>query len=140
MQWEFTAARASQPDGTVAPVPAKVLVAAVYRPQVFPDGPTLGEPPQDLARPSADVAYPLTIAVPPYPPLALAGSVVMFELEIDDRGAVSRLRPISSDPGFDSAAMDAIWTWKFRAPAISGRPVRSTAYVIFGFPAPQIAP
>jgi Gram-negative bacterial TonB protein C-terminal len=140
MQWEFDAARASQPDGTVASVPSKVLVAAVYRPPTFPDGATLGQPPEDLSGPSADVAYPSTIAIPPYPPLALAGSVVMFELEIDERGSVSRLRPISSDPGFDSAAMDAIWSWKFRAPAMGGRPVRSTAYVIFGFCAPQMTP
>lgn len=136
MRWQFEPARAVQEDRTQAAVPSKVLVAAIYKPPTFPDGPTLGEPPKDLGPPSSDLAYPTSIAMPPYPPLALAGSVVMFEVVVDERGSVARLRPISSDPGFDSAAMDVVWSWKFRPATVNGRPVRSVAYVIFGFSQP----
>jgi TonB family protein len=140
MGWQFSPARAVQANGGAADVASKVLVAAVYNPPTFPNGPTLGEPPRDLGGPSADIPYPSAIAIPPYPPLALAGSVVMFELEVDERGAVARLRPMVSDPGFDSAAMDAVWRWKFRPAAVNGRPTRSVAYVIFGFNRPVVEP
>jgi len=136
MRWQFEPARAVQEDGTQAAIASKVLVAAIFKPPTFPDGPTLGEAPKDLGAPSPDVPYPTSIAVPPYPPLALAGSVVMFELVIDERGSVTRLRPISSDPGFDSAAMDVVWSWKFRPATVNGKPVRSVAYVLFGFNQP----
>lgn len=140
MRWQFEPAQAVQEDGTQAAVASKVLVAAIFKSPTFPDGPTLGEPPKDLGAPSPDIAYPTVIAIPRYPPLALAGSVVMFELAIDERGSVARLRPISSDPGFDSAAMDAVWNWKFRPAAVNGQPARSVAYVIFGFSQPTVIP
>lgn len=140
MRWQFEPAQAVQEDGTHAAVASKVLVAAVFKPPTFPEGPTLGEAPKDLGGPSPDVPYPSSIAIPPYPPMALAGSVVMFELLIDERGSVARLRPISSDPGFDSVATDAVWSWKFRPAAMSGKPVRSVAYVIFGFNQPVVVP
>lgn len=138
MRWQFEPAEAVLADGTQAAVASRVLVAAVYRPPTLYNGPTLGEASRDLGGPSPDIPYPSAIAVPPYPPLALAGSVVMFELIVDEGGSVARLRPIISDPGFDSAAMDGVWSWKFRAANRDGRPVRSVAYVIFGFNQPVL--
>lgn len=140
MRWQFEPARAVQADGTQAAVSSRVLVAAIYRPPTFYSGPTLGEPPRDLGGPSPDIPYPSSMAIPPYPPQALFGSVVMFELAIDERGSVARVRPFSSDPGFDSAAMDVVWNWKFRPAGLKGRPVRSVAYVIFGFNPPVLIP
>jgi TonB family protein len=139
-KWKFTPARAVGPDGTDGPVEAGVLIGAVYRPPTLMNGPTLGDPPRDLAIASPDVPYPVAVVTPPYPPQALSGSVVLFELTLDEGGQIKDVRAISSDPGFDSAAREALAQWKFRPSSYRGRPAPATAYVLFGFSPPVVPP
>ena len=48
--------------------------------------PTIGEPPKDLRKPSGDVAYPISTAMPNYPPQARDGGVVLFEVSLNEAG------------------------------------------------------
>jgi len=139
-RWRFRPARAAEPDGSDAPVEAPVMIAAVYRPPTLFNGPTIGEAPKDLAVASRDVAYPATLIAPVYPPNALTAtaSVVLFELLLDETGAVKEARAIETDPAFESAARDALMQFKFRPGLMRGRAVPSSAYVLFGFRPPVI--
>jgi TonB family protein len=137
-KWKFSPARAVGPDGIEGPVEAGVLIGAVYRPPTLMNGPTIGNPPRDLAIGSADVPYPVAVVSPPYPPQALSGSTVLFEVTLDETGQIKNVRAISSDPGFDSAAREALAQWKFRPSSYRGRPAPATAYVLFGFSPPVV--
>ena len=80
-RWNFKPAEALRPDSSVGPVEAAILIAAVYRPPQLANGPTLGEPPKDISKPSTDVAYPVSVVTPSYPPQAASGlnaSVVLY--------------------------------------------------------------
>jgi TonB family protein len=135
-RWRFTPARAVHPDGPEGPVDSAVLIAGVYRPPTLLNGPTLGDPPKDLAAASADIPYPVSLVAPPYPPQALGGSVVLYEVQLDETGQIKDARVIGSDPGFDGAAREALLQWKFRPSSYRGRPAPAVAYVLFGFSPP----
>lgn len=139
-RWRFTPARAVSLDGTNGPVDSSVLIAAVYRPPALLNNPVLGEPAKDLSTGTTGVAYPVSVVAPPHPPNVLTSSVVLFEVLIDQQGAIKDARAIGSDPGFDSAARDALLQWKFRPSTYRGRPAFSTAYVLFGFSSPVVVP
>jgi TonB family protein len=120
-------------------VDAKVLVAAVFRPPTL-NVPTLGESPRDVAVASDESAFPLTISVPPFPPLAAGGGVVLLEARVNRDGEVAEATVIRSAPPFDEAARTALRAWKFRSGHWRGKPVSTFAYVLFGFPVPVSNP
>src|SRR5262245_21304838 len=64
------ATQPGEPETRVA-IDSRVLVIAVFRPPAV-IGPTLGESPKDIARPSAETAFPLSITMPSFPTLASA--------------------------------------------------------------------
>ena len=138
--WRFSPAEVDGADGTRGSVETSVLVAVILRPPTLLNGPTIGELPKDVAPPSDHVPFPIAISVPWYPPLALAGGVVMLEVQVRPEGSVSKAAVIRSGPGFDSAAIDAIRQWTFRPARLGGSPVSSVAYVVFGFSQPIIVP
>ena len=138
--WQFTPAEddKSGPGGKPAgrgSVPSRVLVAALYRAPTL-QTPTLGERSKDVASASADVAFPTSIAEPPYPVQAASGGVVMIEVRVDATGHVADARVIGSAPPFDTPALDAARQWRFRPARVGGRPAATYVYLIFGFPAP----
>ena len=118
-----------------AAVPSKVLVAAVFRPPAM-NAPTLGEPRRDVAPASDESAFPLNIALPPFPPSAAAGGVVLLEARVGRSGDVDETTVIQSAPPFDDVALATLKKWSFRPARVRGRPVSTFAYVLFGFPAP----
>ena len=122
--------------GAQREIPSKVIVASVYRAPVL-QGPSQGEPPTNVAEPSADVAFPSSLAEPVFPPTAQSGGVVMIEARISASGAVTNARVISSAPPFDRPALAAARQWRFRPPRIGGS-TESYAYLIFGFPQPVV--
>jgi len=139
--WQFVpaagpagAARGGERQPQTA-VPSKVLVAAVFRPPAM-NAPTLGEPGRDVAPASAESAFPLTTVMPPFPPSAAAGGVVLLEARVDRSGQVGETRVIQSAPPFDDAALATLKQWSFRPARVRGRPVSTVAYVLFGFPVP----
>lgn len=115
-------------------VPSKVIVAAFYRAPAL-QGPTQGEPPADVATPSADVPFPSVTAEAAFPPDAHSGGVVMIEARVSPGGAISTTRVVRSAPPFDRPALAAARQWRFRPPRIGGS-TESYAYLIFGFPQP----
>jgi hypothetical protein len=140
-RWRFTPAREITPDHKEIPAEGTVLIAAIYRPPTLMNGPTIGNPPRDLAVASPNAPYPVSTAGPSYPPQALNSSTVMFEVSLDEAGHVTSARAVASDPAFDGAARDALVQWKFRGASFKGRPVPSSAFVIFSFSQPvTVAP
>lgn len=119
------------------PVASKVLVAALYRAPTLLT-PTLGEQPATVAAASPDVAFPSNTSVPPYPPRAQFGGVVLIEARVAANGAVTP-RVIGGGSPFDSAAMQAARQWRF-FPARVRDEAETYAYLIFGFPQPVTGP
>jgi TonB family protein len=142
--WHFSPARedvrqnSTRADELQTSVESKVLVAAVYRPPAM-NAPTLGELPKNIASPSTDVAFPLTIAAPLFPPSARASGVVLLETRVNRDGSVGESTVVRSAPPFDDAARAALRKWKFRPAHVRGVPVSTFVYLLFGFPVP-VAP
>jgi len=130
--WRFAPLGAMEPD-------ARVLVAAVYRPPVLL-GPTLGAIPRDDAVPSPEVPFPTAIVMPPFPPMAASGGVVLLEAEVDDTGTVTQARVVRSQPPFDDLAADTARQWKFRPAAPRPQIETTHVFIIFGFPLPIVSP
>lgn len=137
-RWRFVPAHAPDRDGRDQLVESQVLVGAAYRPPTLLNGPTLGTPPADVARPSAGTPYPVSTSSPSQPPQIISGGVVMMELSLDEAGVTTGIRMVGGSPSFDAAARSALAGWKFRGATLDGRAVPSTAYVVMGFPLPVI--
>ncbi|MEO5739185.1 MAG: energy transducer TonB [Vicinamibacterales bacterium] len=139
-RWRFEPARVVGPDGIETTVEMPIAIGAVYRPPILMNAPTVGDPPKDWSRPSGDVAYPTSTAMPNYPPQARDGGVVLFEVALNEGGVVTETRGIASSGGFESASREALASWRFRGASYRARPVPSTAYVLFGFRPPTPNP
>ena len=137
--WRFEPARIVGPDGVESAVEMPIAVSAVYRPPVLSNTPTIGEPVRDWSRPSVEVAYPLSVEMPNYPPQARDGGVVLLEVALNEAGGVTDTRGIVSTGGFESASRDALARWRFKGASYRARPVPSTAYVLFGYRSPSPA-
>lgn len=137
--WQFEAARVRGLDGTDTTVEMPVAIAAVYRPPVLSNTPTIGEPAKDWSKPSGDLAYPTSMAMPNYPPQARDGGVVLLEVVLNEAGAMTDTRGIASTGGFESASREALAQWRFKGGSYRARPVPATAYVLFGFRAPVVS-
>jgi TonB family protein len=139
--WRFSpATRLTPQPGEPAvrtPVPSRIAVVGVFRPPSL-IGPTLGEAPRDAGTGSADVALPLSTTMPSYPPAAFSPGVVLAEVLITPDGSVGDLTILRSAPPFDTAALDALRTWRFRPARLDGAPVASYVDVVFGFPVPIV--
>jgi len=127
--------RSGEPRRT--PVASTVLVAAVFRPPAL-RGPTLGELPEDVAAASPETAFPLSTTMPPYPPTARSGGVVLLEALIGADGAMADATIIRPAPPFDDAARSALLRWTFRPARRAGAPVPTFVYVLFGFRVPVV--
>ena len=84
--------------------------------------------------------------VPLMPVEAVAGGEVLLELDVSERGAVTRVRPLRTTPPFTRIVMDAVRSWQF-APArelvkAGGRssriPVSSAVLVVAVYRAPVL--
>jgi TonB family protein len=140
--WRFDpAARSAGAAGQNGrqPVDTRVLVAAVYRPPALA-GPVLATAPQDVARPSPEVPYPLGMSVPAFPPNALSAGTVLVEAQVDARGTVASARTVFDTPPFGDAALDATERWRFQPARREGTPVATFVYILFGFPVPVTVP
>ena len=116
-------------------VASAVLVAAVFRGPTL-NAPTLGESPRDVAVPSGESPFPISTAIPPYPPNALADGVVLTEVRVGFDGRVEAVRVVRSAPPFDDASVKAARGWVFRPGRVRGRLVTTLAYIVFAFRQP----
>lgn len=137
--WRFEPAHTVTAEGTKTAVDMPIAIAAVYRPPVLMNTPTIGEPPRDWSKPSTDLAYPLSLEMPNYPPHARDGGVVLLEVALDETGVVRDTRGVASTGGFESTAREALAKWRFKGGAYRARPVSTTAYVLFGFRPPVVS-
>ena len=142
--WTFAPAQdAPQPPAGAAPdaaalrpMEATVLVMAIYRPPAL-FGPTLGEPPKNVARPTGAAPFPLVpLKTPPYPNAALSDGVVLFELEVAGHGGVDTIRLLKSSPPFDDPAYEAASALIFAPARVHSRPVAARVYVVYAFRQP----
>jgi TonB family protein len=119
-------------DGT--PAPSRVAVLGLFRaPTLLGGSPP---PPKRVTGPSEGIPYPSSTTAPAYPPQALDSAVVMLEVEVDAKGAVADVEILNQTEGFDAVAVEAARQFRFQPAKLGGRPVRSFAVVVFGFPQP----
>jgi hypothetical protein len=137
--WQFDAARERSLTGVDTTVEMPVAIAAIYRSPVLMNAPTIGEPPKDWSKPSSEIAYPISMEMPNFPPQARDGGVVLLEVALNEAGTVTDTRGIASTGGFESASREAVAKWRFRGGSYRARPVPATAYVLLGFRAPVVS-
>ena len=138
--WLFSPAQEDTVDADGKPtgrasVPAKVLVAALYRAPTLLT-PTQGERPKDVASPSPEVAFPTATQEPIFPPQARGSGVVLIEAMVDPSGKLADAKVIGSAPPFDEPALEAARQWRFRPARVGGRATATYVYLLFGFPEP----
>jgi TonB family protein len=138
--WRFTPATdgessTSQTAAPTTPVAGPVFVAAVFAPPAL-NGPTLGEPPQDLLAASDETPMPMVANPAAYPPRAFGDGTVPVEVTIDSAGVLTDARVEVSSPAFDAAAIAAARSWSFLAARRHGNAVTTHAYVLFAFRQP----
>jgi TonB family protein len=138
--WRFHPAReigCEELEEAVA-VQSKVLVAGVFRPSTFYDGPSPGEVPEEGGLPSTEVPFPTIMASPRYPPTAIGygGRVLLVEVEVGEGGKARAVKVVLSASGFDSVSIEAARQWRFRPAQRRGGAVASFAYIVFGFREP----
>ncbi len=137
--WRFLPAEeVIDPDTGRQRVRSTVLVAGVFRAPVLVNAPVAGEPPTDVAAASDDTPFPLAPVAPPFPSRALAGGIVLVEVQVSAAGAVTDARLLRSAPPFDGPALDAARRWTFRPARLHGRPTATLAYILFGFREPVV--
>ncbi len=119
-------------------VEARVAVVGLFRaPTLFGGAPPK---PKRARSPSTEVPYPASTATPAYPPQALSPGVVMIEVEVDEKGVVADLELLDQSEGFGAAAAEAARSFRFQPATRDGRPLRSYAVLVFGFPQPVTPP
>lgn len=117
-----------------APAPARVAVLGLFRaPTLFGGAPP---PPKRVTGPSEEIPYPKSTTTPAYPPQALESGVVMLEVEVDEKGTVADVEILNQTEGFAAVAVEAARHFRFQPAKRDGRPVRSFAVVVLGFPQP----
>jgi TonB family protein len=131
--WNFAPATMTNPNEKPRETDASVLVAGVFRPPSLYNQPTLGEPPQNLKKPSDRVPFPTRITMPAYPLQALFDGIVLVEMAVTTTGTVSEAKVLGPGSGFEQVALDAVRDWRFTPTRLP-----SYAYVIFGFRQPVI--
>jgi hypothetical protein len=138
--WRFEPARAINEFGSERAVETPVAVAAVFRPPTFYNGPTLGEGPREVGTLSSDVAYPVSMVTPSYPPQAHLATGVLYEVALNPAGQVVEARGFAADSAFVGVTRDALAQMSFRGGTYRSRPVPSTTYVLFVFRSPLLVP
>jgi TonB family protein len=116
-----------------------ILVAGVFRSPALLELSNLPTPPSSAAIAPRVLPFPVEWARPAYPPTGTGDAVVIVELRVGETGGIRGATVVRSTPGFDAAAVDAAWQWRFRPAVRDGRPVSTIAYLVFGFRAPVTA-
>jgi TonB family protein len=116
-----------------------ILVVGVFRSPALLELSNLPAPPSAAIAPPA-LPFPVEWARPVYPPTATGDGVVIVELRVGASGGIRGATVVRSAPGFDAAAVDIAWQWRFRPAVRDGRPVPTIAYLVFGFRAPVTLP
>jgi TonB family protein len=140
--WRFSPARAAVEDpASPVAVDSKVLVAGFFRPPTLYNAPARGELPRNVATPSEEVPFPTTMVGPLHPPTASLhmSQTVVVEVEVGANGDVISSKVIRPAEGLSAAAQDAANKWKFRPARRNAIPVRSFAYIVFGFREPVLS-
>jgi hypothetical protein len=123
-------------DGRSTATPAPVLVIALFRPASFYAGPSPGSPPQVRGLVSPQLPNPDALIMPAYPPTATGSGIVVIEIEMTARAEPRGYRLLSPLSGFDSAALDAVRTWRFSPLRTVDIPETLFVYAVLGFRAP----
>ena len=135
--WRFAPA-SQQVDVKLQPraIETRVLVAGVFRPPTLYNGPAPGERPKDVGMASSQIPFPTKTTVPMYPAQALFDGIVVVEAAVAATGMVSDAKVVATGAGFERAALDAARQWRFRPAVRDGAPIKTYAYLIFGFRQP----
>lgn len=121
-------------------VASHVLVAAVYRPATLFNPPRSEAPPVDLAQLAEGFPFPTFTTPPAYPPTALGDGVLLVEVLVDADGKVRTATVLrSSGAAFDSSAIRAAVSWRFRPGRRGNVPTPALAYLVLGFRRPVVS-
>jgi hypothetical protein len=134
-QWRFEPAMVPI-EGRATSVAASVLVVAVFRPPSLYAGPAPGVPAQLLGAPSPRLPRVESIVMPAYPPRATGDGIVLVEIEMSGHAERRSYGIIGPSSGFDTAALDAVRSWRFDAPQAADAPDRLFVYAVVGFRTP----
>jgi TonB family protein len=133
--WRFAPAT-SAGSGRPTPTAGPVLVVGLFRPPALYGGTTSGTPPEQREAPAPRLPRVEAMTLPAYPPNALGEGVVLVEIEMTRAAEPRGYRVLSPSSGFDSAALDAVRSWRFSAPSEPANVEAYFVYAVLGFRAP----
>ncbi len=126
-KWRFQPARSQG-----QPVASQVLVLGLFRPPTLafaaPENPRY----KDTQAPD-EVPWPTSVTPPNYPANASGSPMVIVEVDVSSNGSVAGARVATEPTAFDSAAVDAVRSWTFRAASRNNRDAASRLYVVLLF-------
>src|SRR5262245_10135342 len=125
--WRFEPAR----QGGQA-VASRVLVLGFFRPPELTFAAPANPKYKSTTAPD-ELPWPTAVAVPPYPPRALGGGMVVLEADVSESGAVAGTRVLSAPGAFDGAATDAVKKWTFRPARRGNRAAASRIFMLLTF-------
>lgn len=115
----------------------RVLTSAVVLLMLFAGAVGLGsQQPASVFQPAEIVS----VVEPTYPINSVAFGTVIFEVHLDEAGAIADVRVVNDIPPLTRQAQQALAQWKFRPARWNGRPVPSVLPVAFTFVRPDLWP
>jgi hypothetical protein len=125
------------------PVPSVLRIAVVFRPRSYLAAgpaftPVVSEGSPNDGRHSGGLPGITAAVYPQYPVHAVMPGTVVIQVTVGKSGAMERTKLVRDVPPFSQFGLSALNRWRFQAPTVDGKPLRSNLTIAFVF-APLLA-
>jgi hypothetical protein len=125
------------------PVPSVLRIAVVFRPRSYLAAgpaftPVVSEGSPNDGRHSGGLPGITAAVYPQYPVNAVMPGTVVIQVTIGKSGAMEHTKLVRDVPPFSQFGLSALNRWRFQAPTVDGKPLRSNLTIAFVF-APLLA-
>jgi hypothetical protein len=125
------------------PVPSVLRIAVVFRPRSYLAAgpaftPVVSEGSPNDGRYSGGLPGITAAVYPQYPVNAVMPGTVVIQVTIGKSGAMEHTKLVREVPPFSQFGLSALNRWRFQAPTVDGKPLRSNLTIAFVF-APLLA-
>jgi outer membrane biosynthesis protein TonB len=125
------------------PVPSVLRIAVVFRPRSYLAAgpaftPVVSEGSPNDGRHSGGLPGITAAVYPQYPVNAVMPGTVVIQVTVGKSGAMEHTKLVRDVPPFSQFGLNALNGWRFQAPTVGGKPLRSNLTIAFVF-APLLA-
>ena len=120
------------------PAPSVLRIAVVFRPRSYLAAgpvftPVVSEGRPDHGRHSGGLPGITAAVYPQYPLNAVMPGTVVIQVTVGKSGAMEHTKLVRDVPPFSQFGLNALSRWRFQAPTVDGKPVRSNLTIAFVF-------